>query len=229
MASEIRVPTTPPHVDHETLADVAARVSKYKDAGTKPHHMWRCYEPYLSPYRSRPIRLVEIGVHKGDSLRTFSRYFSAARILGLDVQLPEIATEDIPNVDMQVCDQRDADRLKEICAAFAPAGPDIIIDDASHVGDWSLQTFNALFPQLARRGLYVIEDWSTGYMPEWGDGAPLQPPALADFHHVLHRRIVSHDFGMVGFVKTVVDLARMGQPVVNRVVIHNTFAIVEKY
>jgi hypothetical protein len=46
----------------------------------------RSYEIEADP---SPISAVEIGIHKGGSLRVFSSYFSNGRILGLDVVLPE--------------------------------------------------------------------------------------------------------------------------------------------
>jgi spermidine synthase len=49
----------------------------------------------------------------------------------------------------------------------APEGFDIIIDDASHFGDLTKIAFWHLFDNhLKPSGLYVIEDWGTGY---WSD------------------------------------------------------------
>jgi len=161
-------------------------------------------------------------------MRTFSAYFAAGTILGLDIQLPDLSGDHLPNVQTAVCDQRDGARLVDLCTAFAPDGADVIIDDASHVGEWSLQTFRALFPTVAKGGLYIIEDWSTGYMAEWGDGAALTEVQLVDAAHGLHRRILSHDFGMVGLVKSLVDMVRIGQVALKRMVFHDTFVLLEK-
>jgi hypothetical protein len=73
-------------------------------------------------------------------------------------------------------------------------------------------SFEALFPLLKSNGIYVIEDWGSSYWSTWGDGAPYRPPTLLEplVEHpapnpVRHRRIASHDYGMVGFVKSLVD------------------------
>jgi hypothetical protein len=223
-------------ISGETLADVATRVLRHGGLGTKPALLWRTYEPYLSPLRLAPIRAVEIGVHRGDSLRAFSSYFSAGRILGLDVVLPEdLNIEAMPNAEARVCDQRDAAALQSACRSFAPDGLDIIIDDASHVGEWSMISFEALFPLLKSGGLYVIEDWGAGYMSNWGDGASYRPPTLLEPllappapNPVVHRRIASHDYGMVGFVKSLIDKLRGDERAVERIEFTRYFVVVHR-
>lgn len=43
---------------------------------------------------------------------------------------------------------------------FADAPIDLVINDASHVYDLTLASFNCLFPHVAVGGRYVIEDWA---------------------------------------------------------------------
>jgi spermidine synthase len=58
----------------------------------------------------------------------------------------------------------------------APEGFDIIIDDASHFGDLTKIAFWHLFDNhLKPSGLYVIEDWGTGYWSDWTDGKAYRP------------------------------------------------------
>jgi len=58
----------------------------------------------------------------------------------------------------------------------APEGFDIIIDDASHFGDLTKIAFWHLFDNhLKPSGLYVIEDWGTGYWSDWTDGKTYRP------------------------------------------------------
>src|SRR5262249_35202921 len=132
----------------------------------------------------------------------------AGKVVALDVFLPNI--ESPSNLTLVQVDQRDRDKLAEICAKHAPDGFDVIIDDASHVGAWSAITFEALFPHLKHDGLYFIEDWATGYMPDFPDGAELKAPQALELYPSFHRRIASHDYGMVGFVKSLVDRQRLG-------------------
>ena len=81
----------------------------------------------------------------------------------------------------------------------APNGVDIVIDDASHLGAASLAAYRALFSFIKPGGLYIVEDWTTGYWHDWPDGERFSPAALNE------NRVMSHDFGMVGFVKSLID------------------------
>ena len=58
----------------------------------------------------------------------------------------------------------------------APDGFDIIIDDASHIGELTKTSFWHLFDHhLKPGGLYAIEDWGTGYLDDFTDGRKFQP------------------------------------------------------
>lgn len=153
----------------------------------------------MAPLSLRPVRLLEVGVHQGTSVKTLSRYFARGRVVGVDLKVPDIDLSDHPNVSLIACDQRDRSGLHQICDREAPQGFDVIIDDASHVGEWTLETYRALFPRLKPGGLYFIEDWATGYWPQWFDGSS---PRMTQ---VDGKRVVSHDFGVVGVVKSLVD------------------------
>jgi hypothetical protein len=82
----------------------------------------------------------------------------------------------------------------------APEGFDVIIDDASHIGELTKTTFWHLFDRhLKPGGLYAIEDWGTGYLDDFPDGKRFDPkPSTLD-------PFPCHSHGMVGFVKELVD------------------------
>ena len=187
-----------------TLAGIAASLHP-QDVGTKPKSIWRDYEPLFAPLAQLPLNILEFGVHNGVSIRTFATYFEKSRIVGLDLSLPAIDLSGYPSIALFECDQRDAARINAICDQHMPGGIDIVIDDASHVGEYSLETYQALLPRVKAGGLYVIEDWGTGYMPQWGDGSAFVDRSLHDRVAGYACRIASHDHGMVGFVKSLVD------------------------
>ena len=89
----------------------------------------------------------------------------------------------------------------------APDGFDIIIDDASHLGELTKISFWHLFEKhLKHGGIYAIEDWPTGYYDDWPDGKTLD----IDLYNVENVEITktpfqNHCYGMVGFVKQLVD------------------------
>ena len=108
--------------------------------------------------------------------------------------------------------QDDGVFLHRVASQSAPEGLDIIIDDASHLGALTKQTFWHLFDQhLKPGGHYIIEDWGTGYWEDWPDGRAQQQPGW--WSRLLQKLKGStlkdawptHSHGMVGFVKELVD------------------------
>jgi len=167
--------------------------------------IYELYDEYFGALRESPIVLLELGVAHGESLKTFASYFENGRIIGIDNENRGLDFSSHPNIRFELGDQRDAARLSEVCATHAPAGIDIIIDDASHIGAWSLRSYRALFPFLKPGGLYIIEDWATGYWADWADGGLFEDLAELEDNGPFQKRISTHDYGMVGFVKHLVD------------------------
>ena len=197
------------------------------------------YERHLAPWRHRSISLLELGVYHGGSLKLWRDYFPQARILvGLD--MAPIALEEPTNrIRLYRGFQQDTMLLDRIRDEVAPDGFDVIIDDASHIGELTAISFWHLFEHaLKPGGLYVIEDWRTGYWPAFPDGARYHPPpkqgwlrsrlsrwldrrlaneiseSAGDLGYrflrrirtvLFQRRFPSHERGMVGFIKQLID------------------------
>jgi hypothetical protein len=177
------------------------------------------YDPVLQPWVDREITLLEIGVLKGGSLLLWRDYFAQGTIVGIDINLPEgfVPTE---RIRVHQGSQSDPIFLTEVARREAPEGFDIIIDDASHFADLTRKSFWHLFDNhLKPGGLYVIEDWGTGYWDDWPDGASYRPEKRRQqelWARLLVRLKISrnarrklpahcHSYGMVGFVKELVD------------------------
>jgi hypothetical protein len=163
------------------------------------HRYLELYDPILAPWIDRKLTLLEIGIHKGGSVKLWRDYFSNAKIVGIDLKLPK---NFVPGERVQVFEgsQADTEFLSEVAMQTAPEGFDIIIDDASHVGELTKTTFWHLFDRhLKPGGLYAIEDWGTGYLDDFPDGKKFDPkPSSLD-------PFPCHSHGMVGFVKELVD------------------------
>lgn len=183
-----------------TLVSLAKERASTRNKSSKPDHYYEKYERYFSQLRDRPGAIVfEIGVYEGESTKVLSRYLPDALIVGVDLKLRQIDLQGYPNVRLYQGDQTDAAFLQRLAAEHAPNGIDLVIDDASHVGELSHRTFGILFPLLKPGGLYAVEDWGTGYWPKWPSGHDFQSVEVEG------SRIKSHDFGMVGFLKSLVD------------------------
>ena len=157
----------------DTLLEIATRVGGFTHGSTKPPQYYEIYESYFSAFRDKAgLKLLEVGVHSGESLKAFSEYFPQGDIVGVDLVDRGIDFSQFGNVTFIKGDQADEAELTRIAVERAPDGFDIIIDDASHIGAYSLITFKTLLPHLKSGGLYVIEDWGTGYVEDWPDGGP---------------------------------------------------------
>ena len=230
-------------VEEERPAKKSLDAEGYDTDKAQHEHYLRNYEDYFRDLVGRDVRLLELGVYRGGSLLLWRDYFERGLIVGLDVE--PVGLED-PTGRVRVYQgrQQDTELLDRIARETAPEGFDVIIDDCSHIGELTRVSFWHLFDNhLKPGGLYVIEDWSTGYWDSWLDGAGFTPPKRATYNHTLFRlrsgiarlhnstlagrvpfarralvgvkRLVnrrqfrSHDYGLVGFVKELVDECAM--------------------
>lgn len=175
----------------------------YDDPGCKTWHLYNWYEPYFLPFRDKDVRLLELGVHTGCSLMVWHDFFSRAEIAGLDIRPPKRVLP--PRTHFYKGSQDDLALLSNMSKEIAPEGWDIIIDDASHQGSLTKTSFWHLFiNHLKPGGYYFIEDWGTGYWDDWEDGKSVQNMKPEAPNH-----FPSHDYGMVGVIKELVDEAGM--------------------
>jgi hypothetical protein len=118
-------------------------------------------------------------------------------------------------------DQTDGELLRCVRAQHAPNGFDVIIDDASHLGVTTARSLQRLYAEHLRSGgVYFIEDWGTGYLPDWPDGEEIEgtvgageldrSPSDPDPNGTQPVHFPSHDVGMVGLVKRLVDHVAAG-------------------
>jgi len=184
---------------------ILAQASISADSVTKPLSYYKIYDQEISDENQCPNAILEIGVHKGESTKILAARFPDARIVAIDHCLTDIDFSEYPNITYLQCDQTDSTALNAICNKHFAAGIDLVIDDASHIGQFSSITFHAVFPHLKSSALYIVEDWGTGYWPSWTDGGRYH---LANSDRVgghIRKSISSHDLGMVGFVKSLID------------------------
>lgn len=161
----------------------------------------------------------------------WQEYFPQGLIAGLD-RCTNPLTEPQSRIRFYQGSQDDPTLLDRIAKECAPEGFDIVIDDASHVGTLSRSSFQCLFQHLKQGGIYVVEDWGTGYWKTWPDGTMYHSaksqrfdtnrsyfflmlcrlakrlPGLGKWLQAsreIDQNFSSHNFGMVGFVKELVD------------------------
>lgn len=164
----------------------------------KPDYYLPIYEHFFGPLRGRSLSMLELGIFNGGSLKAWASYFPFAKIAGVDLNLPAVPAHE--RIHMFQGDQADPALLSQAAATVAPDGFDLIIDDCSHIGLLTKASFWHLFNNhLKVGGLYCIEDWNVAYQSDWPDGRPCVAEPDTE------QRMPSHDAGMAGFIKQLVD------------------------
>ena len=115
------------------------------------HSYTSTYESLFQSLRDMPVRILEIGVCSGASLKVWEEYFTHpdAEFVGLDISKENIRYTFGERTKFLI---QDATRE-------APEGLfDIIIDDGSHALKDQLSALQLLASHLKPNGLYIIED-----------------------------------------------------------------------
>jgi hypothetical protein len=134
-----------------------------------------------------PKRILELGIWDGGSVAFWFELFRPDKHVAVDIlqrgDSPYFKRyKDSRGLDARIktywgTDQADSSTLRQIVAREFSGELDLVIDDASHVYEWTKTSFETLFPLLRPGGLYVVEDWSWAYYKEFQ--APTHPLAAA--------------------------------------------------
>ena len=184
-----------------------AKELRYKTGSTenKPPHYLPIYQRYLADITAPAPVILELGVHRGDSLEMLADYFPAALVLGVDANDMDLAFS-TPRIKAYQGLQDDPALHERILAENKITVYDLIIDDCAHIGSLAATSFQILFPKLKPGGLYIIEDWGAGYWPKWPEGERFD----ANLHFRHEGGIFpSHWHGLPGFIKQLVDEVAM--------------------
>ncbi|MBJ7338777.1 MAG: class I SAM-dependent methyltransferase [Mycolicibacterium sp.] len=185
LGAEVTWPISDPPIPEGDLAAIFAEATDVH----KWAHYLPIYESALTPFRSRPIRMLEIGVFHGGSLQMWRRYLHPdSVIVGIDID-PATARFDDParGIHVRVGGQQDVDFLRRVVDELGPF--DVILDDGSHLASHIIDTFRYLFPNaLADGGLYLVEDLHANYWTGWRD----VPTTFADFTRWLTDAMHAH-------------------------------------
>lgn len=185
------------------LLDIADRLYG-GDPYRKPAVYLQEYERLFAPLRDRPIRFLEIGVHRGISMQLWREYFPQAHVVGLD---NHPAPPDFPGEPRFhfVHGGQDDPALLQRAIDSAGGQFDVVLDDASHLGALTARSFAFLFEHgLAPGGIYIIEDLCTAFTSGGDfDAAPYCPAEIG--LPGMPRVFPNHEHGMIGLVKQIMD------------------------
>jgi len=174
------------------------------------------YEQHFRQLRKMDLNILEIGVggyddptRGGASLRMWKDYFPKGLIYAIDKYDKSKSQEQ--RIKIFQGSQDDPDFLRWVVHQIGRV--DIIIDDGSHINEHVISTFRILFPLLADKGIYVVEDIQTSYWPTFGgDSYDLNNPnTILGFLKTLldslnYEEIARKDYNPSYFDKNIVSL-----------------------
>ena len=124
------------------------------DKGTlfQPQHGYtKYYQRYFQSLRKRHLKILEIGIARGSSLKTWASYFTQAKIDGIDINRNcRSLCQEFENVSILIGDAASFD--------FGDRVYDIVIDDGSHLAGDIVDTWDNLQNHVHDETIYVIED-----------------------------------------------------------------------
>jgi len=129
------------------------------------HDFTDLYEKYYSSFRNDTVKILEIGVYMGASIRMWYDYFSNGMIYGMDdcsITENSITPESIKvlendRIKIFIGDQKNREHLKKLIAGYGKEF-DTIIDDGYHFQEYQQVSLGFLFPYVKSKGVYVVED-----------------------------------------------------------------------
>ena len=126
------------------------------------------YWRHLAHLRDKPVRLLEIGIAEGASLKMWEAFFKKGRIYGIDI-LPQCKQYETDRTKVFIGSQTDRAFLRSVIEQIG--GPlDAVIDDGGHKMHQHAVSLAELFGHLCSGGLYAIEDLHTAYLARYGGG-----------------------------------------------------------
>ena len=124
------------------------------------HGYMKFYESYFGKIRNEEIKLMEIGVYKGSSIKTWEEYFPKGLIFGIDdstlVEKSTLLNFTMGRIKTFMADQKNRKQLESVISDIKDL--DIIIDDGLHYQEHQQVSLGFLFKFLKNKGLYIIED-----------------------------------------------------------------------
>jgi len=139
------------------------------------HNYYIEYAQHFHKKRNTALKVLEVGVYTGFSMLLWERYFPNAEIYGIDINIegiyydnknPYQLCKDKERINLFEFDGTDKEKLDEFIKKVG-GDFDIIIDDASHLGDHQIKTLIHLLPHLKKDGIFVVED--IGLYPTGGN------------------------------------------------------------
>lgn len=130
------------------------------DKASVGHGYLDFYERFFEKLRDKPIKILEIGVLGGASVKMWAQYFLSGTVVGADID-PTVIRFSSDRILIEIIDQSNLQNLVDLGVKHGPF--DIIVEDGSHLWEHQITSLRALFPFLKDGGFYIIEDLQTNF------------------------------------------------------------------
>lgn len=165
------------------------------DKSSQIHNYCVKYEKYLPFKRTDELKVLEIGVLDGSSLKMWSDYFIFSEIIGIDIN-KQCKEYEEGRIKVEIGSQNNKYFLNEIGEKYQMF--DMILDDGSHINSDVIFSFEHLFKYVKPGGLYIVEDTETSYWNEYGGGFRKEGTVIEYFKKLIDdinfRGIMNLDF-----------------------------------
>src|SRR6266404_305206 len=146
----------------ETQCNSSNPLRAYFDSYVEGRGIWKwlhyfdIYHRHFSKFIGREVRVLEIGVYSGGSLKMWRQYFGQhCLVYGVDIEEACRVYED-DRTKVFVGDQSDRSFWKVVKTQVPMV--DIVIDDGGHQAKQQIVTLEEMLPHIRPGGLYLCED-----------------------------------------------------------------------
>ena len=125
------------------------------------------YDEILSRFKGKDIKIIEIGVQDGGSLKIWQEYFgSNSKIFGVDLN-PQCKKFEKDNIKIFIGSQSSKNFWSKL---FNQVGKvDLIIDDGGHTNAQQVITAVNCIPNINDGGMLITEDIHSSYLRRFGN------------------------------------------------------------
>jgi hypothetical protein len=130
------------------------------DKGTTHDYINGYYSNEFTSKRNDKLKILEIGVHRGTSMKLLREWFINSEIIGIDPfgdGLPEGIADEIRNIGNITIIQDDG-YTQNVLDMFEDNSIDYLIDDGPHTLDSQLFAIEYWFKKVKVGGTMIIED-----------------------------------------------------------------------
>lgn len=151
------------------MTELCVLAKKYlTDKGPQGHNYTPYYSMFFEKEKYASLKILEIGIDEGSSLRAWKDYFRNSEIHGIDIRGNYEYLNDEGIITHIVDHSNKGDLI--VFGEQYPEYFDIIIEDGSHMSEDSILTFETLFPYLKSGGYFCVEDLLCDYDSRWNKG-----------------------------------------------------------